>query len=107
MTQILDAIGTRPAELFDERIATRTARVGIVGLGYAGLPLAMAFAEAGFDVVGLDLNDERVQAITDHRSYLVDVPAERYAAVDDKLTATPNYAAVSSMDALTTCVPTP
>ena len=54
MTQILSA----PA--FDERIASRSARVGIVGLGYAGLPLAMAFAEAGFDVVGIDLNAERV-----------------------------------------------
>jgi len=101
MTQILSA----PA--FDERIATRSARVGIIGLGYAGLPLAMAFAEAGFDVVGIDLNAERVQAITDGRSYLVDVPVERYAGVQGKLTATTDYTAVSSLDALTICVPTP
>jgi UDP-N-acetyl-D-glucosamine dehydrogenase len=101
MTQILSA----PA--FDERVATRSARVGIVGLGYAGLPLAMAFAEAGFDVVGIDLNAERVQAISDGRSYLVDVPVERYAGVQGKLTATTDYAAVSSLDALTICVPTP
>ena len=72
------------------------ARVGIVGLGYAGLPLAMAFAEAGFDVVGVDLNPERVHAIADRRSYLVDVPEERYAGVDGRLTATTDYAAVSS-----------
>ena len=72
MTQILSA----PA--FDERIQTREARVGIIGLGYAGLPLAMAFAEAGFDVTGIDLNQERVAAIGEGRSYLVDVPAERY-----------------------------
>jgi UDP-N-acetyl-D-glucosamine dehydrogenase len=71
-----------PQTQFDERVSSRTARVGIVGLGYAGLPLAMAFAEAGFDVVGIDLNRERVQAIGDHRSYLVDVPAERYAGVE-------------------------
>ena len=51
-----------------------TARVGIVGLGYAGLPLAMAFAEAGFDVTGIDLNEQRVRAVTERRSYLVDVP---------------------------------
>src|ERR671921_527858 len=101
MTEILSATA------FDERIATRTARVGIVGLGYAGLPLAMAFAEAGFDVVGIDLNRERVQAIADRRSYLVDVPAERYAGVDGKLTATTDYSIVSSLDALTICVPTP
>jgi UDP-N-acetyl-D-glucosamine dehydrogenase len=101
MTQILSA----PA--FDERIASRSARVGIIGLGYAGLPLAMAFAEVGFDVVGIDLNAERVQAISDGRSYLVDVPVERYAGVHGKLTATTDYAAVSSLDALTICVPTP
>jgi UDP-N-acetyl-D-glucosamine dehydrogenase len=98
---------TVSATAFDERIASRTARVGIVGLGYAGLPLAMAFAEAGFDVVGVDLNRERVEAIGDRRSYLVDVPVERYAAVDGKLTATTDYAAVSTLDALTICVPTP
>ena len=60
MTQILSAPSTLSSEVYDERIATRSARVGIVGLGYAGLPLAMAFAEAGFDVVGIDLNRERV-----------------------------------------------
>src|ERR671921_1244273 len=101
MTEILSATA------FDERIATRTARVGIVGLGYAGLPLAMAFAEAGFDVVGIDLNRERVQSIADGRSYLVDVPVERYEGVQGKLTATTEYSAVSSLDALTICVPTP
>src|SRR3954449_6805501 len=101
MTQIL------PAPAFDDRIASRKARVGIIGLGYAGLPLAMAFAEAGFDVVGVDLNPERVQSIADGRSYLVDVPVERYAGVQGKLTATTDYSAVSSLDALTICVPTP
>jgi len=95
------------APAFDERIATRAARVGIVGLGYAGLPLAMAFAEAGFDVVGIDLSAERVQAIGERRSYLVDVPHERYAGVDGKLQATTDYSAVSKLDALTICVPTP
>jgi UDP-N-acetyl-D-glucosamine dehydrogenase len=92
---------------FDERIASRTARVGIVGLGYAGLPLAMAFAETGFDVVGIDLDHERVRAIGDRRSYLVDVPVERYAGVDGRLQATTDYAAVTTLDALTICVPTP
>src|SRR3954451_17911562 len=101
MSQILSA------SAFDDRIASRTARGGIVGLGYAGLPLAMAFAEAGFEVVGLDLNEDRVRAVADGRSYLVDVPVERYAAVDGRLTATSDYSAVASLDALTICVPTP
>ncbi len=101
MTEILSA------SAFDERVASRSARVGIVGLGYAGLPLAMAFAEAGFDVTGIDLSRERVDAIGAGRSYLVDVPAERYVAVDGKLTATTDYGIVATLDALTICVPTP
>ena len=92
---------------FDERIATREAKVGIVGLGYAGLPLAMAFAEAGFDVTGIDRSAGRVESITQGRSYMVDVPAERYATVDGRLAATTDYSAVSQLDALTICVPTP
>jgi UDP-N-acetyl-D-glucosamine dehydrogenase len=78
-----------------------------VGLGYAGLPLAMTFAEAGFDVTGIDLNDERVEAIRQRRSYLVDVPAERYENMDGRLHATADYAAAAELDAVTICVPTP
>jgi UDP-N-acetyl-D-glucosamine dehydrogenase len=96
-----------PRSAFDERIAVREAKLGIVGLGYAGLPLAMAFAETGFDVTGVDLNEERVTAIRERRSYLVDVPAERYSGLDGKLTATTDYSEVGELDALTICVPTP
>jgi UDP-N-acetyl-D-glucosamine dehydrogenase len=95
------------AEAFDERIATREAAVGIVGLGYAGLPLAMVFAEAGFGVTGVDVSGERVRAVQERRSYLVDVPAERYDRLDGRLRATTDYAAVRELDALTICVPTP
>ena len=79
---------------FDERIAAREARLGIVGLGYAGLPLGIAFAEAGFDVTGIDLDEKRVRAVCERRSYLVDVPAERYESLDGGLTATTGYEAV-------------
>ena len=95
------------AESFSERIATREARVGIVGLGYAGLPLALAFAEAGFDVVGIDIDEDRVRAVNESRSYLIDVPDERYAAADGRLRATSDFSAVADLDALTICVPTP
>src|SRR5204863_7636590 len=77
---------SRPTTLA-ERIATREARVGIVGLGYAGLPLALAFAEAGFATTGLELNPDRVAAVREGRSYLVDVPEERYAAAEGRLVA--------------------
>jgi UDP-N-acetyl-D-glucosamine dehydrogenase len=92
---------------FDDRISTREARVGIVGLGYAGLPLGMAFGEAGFDVTGIDLSEKRVRDVQERRSYLVDVPADRYEQLDDRLHATSDYGAVAELDAVTICVPTP
>jgi UDP-N-acetyl-D-glucosamine dehydrogenase len=102
LTELLSTAGT-----FDERIATREAKVGIVGLGYAGLPLAMAFAESAFNVVGIDLNEERVRAVAERRSYLVDVPPERYDSLAGDLRATSDYGAAGDLDALTICVPTP
>jgi UDP-N-acetyl-D-glucosamine dehydrogenase len=101
-----DVVSSAP-RTFDHQIATREATLGIVGLGYAGLPLAMTFAEAGFDVVGVDLNQDRVDAIRQGRSYLVDVPGERYERLDGHLQATSDYAAMSALDAVTICVPTP
>ena len=95
------------AAVFEERIRTREARIGIVGLGYAGLPLAILFADAGFSVTGIDLNEERVGWVNQRRPYLVDVPSERYEAAGDRLSATSDYVAVSGLDALTICVPTP
>src|SRR3954468_9054737 len=92
---------------FGELMATRTARIGIVGLGYAGLPLGMSFAEAGFTVTGIDVSEERVAAVRARESYLVDVPAERYERAGERLTATTDYSAVEQLDALTICVPTP
>src|SRR5437016_10322907 len=67
----------------------------------------MASAETGFDVTGIDLNDQRVRAVQTRDSYLVDVPSERFENLDGTLTATTDYAAVTELDALTICVPTP
>ena len=102
MTEVL----TRD-EVFDERIATRDAALGIIGLGYAGLPLAMAFAEAGFAITGVDVNEERVRSVNERRSYLVDVPAERYERFNGRLHATAEFGVVRDLDAVTICVPTP
>ena len=101
------AVSSAAATAFDERIAARQAKLGIVGLGYAGLPLAMLFAEVGFEVTGIDLDESRVRAVGEGRSYLVDVPAERYGGVDGRLRATSDYARVEELDAVTICVPTP
>jgi UDP-N-acetyl-D-glucosamine dehydrogenase len=101
-----DAIGSAE-KTFDDRVATRELALGIVGLGYAGLPLAMTFAETGFNVLGIDIDEQRVQAIRQGSSYLVDVPAERYERLDGRLEATGDYGAISRLDAVTICVPTP
>ncbi len=97
------------AERLLERIATRQARVGLIGLGYAGLPLAVAFAEAGFPVVGVDLSAERVTALNAGRSYVGDIPAQRLAPLleQERFTATSDYDALADVDAVTICVPTP
>jgi UDP-N-acetyl-D-glucosamine dehydrogenase len=100
-------VSSAAASAFDERVAARQAKLGIIGLGYAGLPLAMLFAEVGFDVTGIDLDESRVRAVTEGRSYLVDVSAERYDGVDGQLRATTDYARVAELDAIVICVPTP
>ena len=64
-----------------DKFRTREARVAIIGLGYVGLPLAVAFAEAGFRVVGIDMNEERVANLNAGQSYIADIPSERLAAV--------------------------
>jgi UDP-N-acetyl-D-glucosamine dehydrogenase len=92
---------------FEDLIGTRQAKIGIVGLGYAGLPLAIAYAEAGFAVTGIDLNEERVADVREGRSYLVDVPAERYTNLEGSITATSDYAIAAELDVITICVPTP
>ena len=101
------SVSSAVAGAFDDRVSSREAKLGIIGLGYAGLPLAMLFAEAGFEVTGVDLSESRVAAIGRGESYLVDVPAERYQSVDGRLSATTEYAKVKELDALTICVPTP
>src|SRR3954469_914417 len=66
----------------------------------------MGFAEAGFEVTGIDLSADRARAVNEKRSHLVDVPAERYEAAEGRLRATDDYSAVAQLDALTICVPT-
>jgi UDP-N-acetyl-D-glucosamine dehydrogenase len=59
------------------RISRREAKVGIVGLGYVGLPLAVEFAEAGFSVLGVDVSEAKVQQLNRGESYIADIPTER------------------------------
>jgi UDP-N-acetyl-D-glucosamine dehydrogenase len=99
---------SRLQELFG-RIESRSARVGVVGLGYVGLPLAVEFARAGFRVTGFDLDAEKVRILGEGGSYIGDVPAAEVRAERDagRLEATTDFGALSAMDVIHVCVPTP
>jgi len=83
------------------------ARVGIVGLGYVGLPLAVAFAQEGCEVVAVDLDARRVQAVRAGDSYVEDVPSAQLIQVRERLHASTRYAGLAEADAVLVCVPTP
>ncbi|MGK2956792.1 MAG: nucleotide sugar dehydrogenase [Solirubrobacterales bacterium] len=81
--------------------------VGIIGMGYVGLPLAVAFAEAGENVIGLDSDATKVARLNAADSYIEDVPSETLAALDGRITATASYADLADCEAVIVCVPTP
>src|SRR5436189_726300 len=91
------------------RIRNKQARVGVIGLGYVGLPLAVEFARAGFDVTGFDIDATKNAEINAGRSYIPDVPvAELASAVSaGRLRATAKMSQLAGMDAIDICVPTP
>jgi len=82
-------------------------RIGIIGLGYVGLPLAVAFGEAGCEVVGLDVDQGKIDALNAGRSYIEDVPDAALAPLAGKLRATADYEEMAACDAVIICVPTP
>jgi UDP-N-acetyl-D-glucosamine dehydrogenase len=82
-------------------------KIGIVGLGYVGLPLAVAFAEAGHEVVCLDVDPRKVEALREGRSYVEDIDDATLAPLRDRLRPTADYADLASCDAAIVCVPTP
>jgi UDP-N-acetyl-D-glucosamine dehydrogenase len=81
--------------------------VGIIGLGYVGLPLAVAFAQEGCDVVAVDVDARKIEAIEAGSSYIEDVPSELLREVADRIHATTHYARLARTDAVLICVPTP
>src|SRR5271167_1054641 len=90
------------------KIQSRTAKVGVVGMGYVGLPLALLFSEQSFPVTGFDIDQKKVEVLESGGSYIYRIaPTEIQAARSHGFTATADYAKVASMDALIICVPTP
>jgi UDP-N-acetyl-D-glucosamine dehydrogenase len=90
-------------------IEKRQTHIAIIGMGYVGLPLAVVFAEAGYRVTGIDINQEKVDALNHGDSYVEDIPAETVARLvsHERFSATTNFAALEQCDVVSICVPTP
>ncbi len=107
-TLLTGTVSASAHEEASERIRTRTARIGIVGMGYVGLPLALLFSEEGFRVTGLDVDRAKVDTLNAAGSYIVRIPGEEIAAARRAgFHATDEFSAVRDMDAVIICVPTP
>ena len=94
---------------FEAAVSERTLSVGVVGLGYVGLPLVVGYAETGFRAVGFDLNEPRIQGLNSGHSHIEDIESARIAAVvnSGKMLATSDLADLSTVDVVFVCVPTP
>jgi UDP-N-acetyl-D-glucosamine dehydrogenase len=97
------------AGILEEKIRSRRARIGIVGMGYVGLPLAVEFAKAGFSVTGIDTNEEKVRRVNAGDSYVGDIPSSTLGPLVEsgKLRATADFSALLDLDTVNICVPTP
>jgi UDP-N-acetyl-D-glucosamine dehydrogenase len=102
-------MGTTIDRTLLERIRDRQARIGVIGLGYVGLPLAVEFARAGFDVTGFDVDPWKTGEINSGRSYIPDVPQHELqdAVGAERLRATTDMSELEAMDVADICVPTP
>jgi UDP-N-acetyl-D-glucosamine dehydrogenase len=91
-----------------ERLKSRTAKIGVIGLGYVGLPLSLLLSDAGFKVTGFDIDAKKVTDLEAGRSYIFRIPAEEIqTARKQGLQATTDFSQLSIMDAIILCVPTP
>src|SRR5215510_10184538 len=95
--------------ILEEKIRKRKAKVGIVGLGYVGLPLAVEFVKAGFEVIGIDLSESKVAKVNAGESYIADIPKGVFEPLvkSGKLRATTDFGVITELDTVNICVPTP
>ena len=102
------SISASPSSDLQALIASRQARIGIIGMGYVGLPLTLLFSEQGFRVTGFDVDAGKVTALNSGGSYIVRIPAaEIVRAHAAGFRATSAYVEIAEMDAVIICVPTP
>lgn len=96
------------AATLTDSLKNKTGTIGIVGLGYVGLPLALRYAEAGYPVIGFDIDPAKIEMLGQGRSYFAHIPSERVAAVNAEcFQATSDFRRAAEADALIICVPTP
>jgi UDP-N-acetyl-D-glucosamine dehydrogenase len=100
---------TSTAARLKEKIQNKTAKVGVVGLGYVGLPLAVEFGQAGFEVIGIDIQQSKVDELNRGISYIQDIPTEtlRPLVESGKIKATTDFSVIRDLDTINICVPTP
>ena len=93
----------------NKKIQNRTAKIGVIGLGYVGLPLAIEFVQAGFSVIGIDIDENKINLINSGDNYIKDVSDKllKKAVEENKLTATTDFSIVQRLDSISICVPTP
>ena len=96
-------------KVLKDKISSKSAKIGVIGLGYVGLPLAVSFAEQKFEVVGIDISGFRVKSIKKGKSYIMDIPTKTVSllAKNGFLSATSDYSVVKKLDIIIICVPTP
>src|SRR3979409_2225372 len=96
-------------EKLSAKISSREAQVGVIGLGYVGLPLAVEFAKAGFSVTGIDVQQSKVDLVNKGESYIQDIPSQTLCGLvkGGKLRATSDFSVVADLDTIDICVPTP
>src|SRR6266699_2219481 len=100
---------TRMHRQLQEKISTRSLQVAVIGLGYVGLPLAITFAEAGFEVRGIDVDQRKVDQANQGESYIPDIASNTLRSLIDteRLHFTSDFAVLDDVDAVSICVPTP
>ncbi len=102
------ALSASPATETLERLENRTAKVGIIGMGYVGLPLALLFSDSGFKVTGFDIDKKKVTTLNGGGSYIVRIPGEDIQSAQKRgFSATAEYSQIRDMDVVIICVPTP
>lgn len=104
----LEYLTSSPSATLAAKLEDRTARIGVIGLGYVGLPLVLLFSEQKFRVTGFDIDSKKVSILSHGCSYIVRIPeTEIQSAQRSGFSATSDYSQISSMDAIIICVPTP